>query len=90
MKASKGRRLPEGAGNERSRELLVGRNDFGHHRCDGPKPPKGHGVHHYHFRIAALDAERIDLPPDQNAADLWKAVKPHILAEAETIGTYQR
>ncbi|MGK9054231.1 YbhB/YbcL family Raf kinase inhibitor-like protein [Neorhizobium petrolearium] len=26
-------------------------NDFGNARYDGPQPPKGHGLHHYHFRL---------------------------------------
>src|SRR5690606_5678044 len=45
--------LPEGtAGPERFRQ---GVNDFGNDRYDGPRPPKGHGIHHYHFRLSALD-----------------------------------
>lgn len=66
------------------------RNDFGHASYDGPAPPRGHGLHHYHFKVAALDIERIDVASKQSAADLWRSVKPHILAETETIGTYQR
>src|SRR5688572_18075434 len=30
-------------------------NDFGATRYDGPQPPPGHGTHHYHFRLFALD-----------------------------------
>lgn len=66
------------------------RNDFGHASYDGPAPPRGHGLHHYHFKVAALDVARIDVSPDQSASDLWQSVKPHILAATETIGTYQR
>jgi Raf kinase inhibitor-like YbhB/YbcL family protein len=65
-------------------------NDFGHAAYDGPLPPKGHGVHHYHFRVAALDVDHVEAPPDVKAEQLWHAVRPHVLAEAETIGTYQR
>ncbi|HVX62379.1 MAG TPA: YbhB/YbcL family Raf kinase inhibitor-like protein [Pirellulales bacterium] len=56
----------------------------------GPAPPKGHGLHHYHFRLYALDAAlKFDgKTPDRDA--LLKAMKGHILAEGELIGTYQR
>jgi phosphatidylethanolamine-binding protein (PEBP) family uncharacterized protein len=47
-------------------------------------------LHHYHFRVAALDVEEIVPPEDATAEELWRAVQPHILAEAETVGTYQR
>lgn len=63
------------------------RNDFGYAAYDGPAPPRGHGQHHYHFKVAALDTDRIDVPPDGRADELWQSVEPHILAAAETIGT---
>jgi Raf kinase inhibitor-like YbhB/YbcL family protein len=66
------------------------RNDFGHAAYDGPAPPRGHGLHHYHFKVAALDIDKIDVPADRGADELWQSVSPHILAAAETIGTYQR
>jgi phosphatidylethanolamine-binding protein (PEBP) family uncharacterized protein len=28
--------------------------------------------------------------PNQTADELWRAVEPHIIERAETIGTYQR
>jgi Raf kinase inhibitor-like YbhB/YbcL family protein len=82
--------LPEGVGSGPASTYIAARNDFGHDRYDGPRPPSGHGVHHYHFRIAALDTDHVDVSPDRNADELWRAVQPHILAQAETIGTYQR
>jgi phosphatidylethanolamine-binding protein (PEBP) family uncharacterized protein len=27
---------------------------------------------------------------NKSAGELWRAVEPHILAQAETVGTYQR
>jgi len=56
---------------------------------NGPMPPPGSGVHHYHFRLYALDIE-LDLPPRARRADLDRAMKGHILADAQLVGTYQR
>lgn len=80
-------RLPEGAGAEME-ELGSGVNDFGHPRYDGPKPPQGHGVHHYHFKLAALDVET--LPQAAKAEDVWNRARKHVLAETELVGTYER
>ena len=65
-------------------------NDFGNPHYDGPEPPRGHGPHHYHFRLAALDVPRIDAPEAAKVADIWKEARPHIIAEAELVGTYER
>lgn len=55
----------------------------------GPAPPKGHGVHHYHFRLYALDTElKADAGADK--ASLMQAMQGHILSEGELIGTYER
>ena len=54
----------------------------------GPKPPPGHGVHHYHFEVFALDAP-VDLPPEADREDLISAMKGHVLALGEVVGTYE-
>jgi hypothetical protein len=81
--------LPEGIGSSGG-GFEFARNDFGHAGYDGPSPPRGHGVHHYHFRLAALDTDTIEVSPHEDAEEFWLAVEPHILAQAETVGTYQR
>ena len=55
----------------------------------GPAPPKGHGLHHYHFRLYALD-KPLDIEPGLDKAALITAMHGHILAEGELVGTYQR
>lgn len=55
----------------------------------GPFPPRGHGVHHYHFRLYALDT-KLDLAPGATKDQLLAAMKGHILAETVLTGTYQR
>lgn len=81
--------LPEGADADEKEHFGHGVNDFGNPRYDGPQPPKGHGVHHYHFRLAALDVPNLNLPLTASIDDIWKAVRPHVIAEAELVGTYE-
>ncbi|TAM13700.1 MAG: YbhB/YbcL family Raf kinase inhibitor-like protein [Rhodanobacter sp.] len=56
---------------------------------DGPCPPWNDSiVHHYHFRIHALDVAELDLRPGFDLAELRAAMAGHVLAEAELLGTY--
>jgi len=65
-------------------------NDFGKSGYGGPCPPKGHGPHHYHFKLFALDAERLDLPASAKIADVENAAKQKAVGQAELIGIYER
>jgi phosphatidylethanolamine-binding protein (PEBP) family uncharacterized protein len=58
-------------------------------RYDRPRLPEGHGPHHYHFLLAALDVPVLKVDADSKVAELWRAAEPHILAEAEFVGTYE-
>jgi hypothetical protein len=64
-------------------------NDLGHDHYDGPKPPKGHPPHRYHFRLAALDSASLGVSSDADANDIKKAARSHVLEEVELVGTYQ-
>jgi Raf kinase inhibitor-like YbhB/YbcL family protein len=66
-----------------------GKNDFGELGWGGPAPPRGHGVHHYEFRLYALDA-KLGLPAGAGRGELETAMKGHVLAEAKLTGTYRR
>ena len=66
-----------------------GMTDFGRVGYGGPLPPRGHGVHHYFFKLYALDTE-LELKPKATKAQLEAAIKGHILGQAELIGTYER
>jgi len=68
---------------------VQGMNDFGKVGYGGPCPPRGRGVHHYHFRLYALDAE-LNLAPRVTRKQLEAAMKGHIIAETELVGTFQR
>ena len=63
-------------------------NDFEHIGYGGPCPPSG-PAHHYHFHVYALDT-RLTLPDNAARADVDAAVKGHILAQGELVGTYGR
>ena len=66
-----------------------GRNDFGKTGYDGPSPPPGHGKHRYYFRVYALDTEP-GLEPGASKEELEAAIKGHVLAAGELMGTYER
>jgi Raf kinase inhibitor-like YbhB/YbcL family protein len=82
--------VPEGfASGDRQDDIETAINDFGEAGYRGPAPPRGHGTHHYHFRVAALDST-IDPPARAKVADVWRLAKKHIIGEAELVGTYAR
>jgi Raf kinase inhibitor-like YbhB/YbcL family protein len=66
-----------------------GKNDFGKSGYGGPLPPKGHGVHHYHFKLYALDGT-LEASPGLTKDQILAKMKGHILAEGELVGTYER
>jgi Raf kinase inhibitor-like YbhB/YbcL family protein len=56
---------------------------------DGPCPPWNDlRLHHYIFRIYALDLPRLALPARFNGPDVCAAIHGHIIDEAQLIGTY--
>jgi Raf kinase inhibitor-like YbhB/YbcL family protein len=55
----------------------------------GPMPPPGHGVHHYHFKLYALDAA-LGLAPGATKEELLRAMDGHVLGRGEVVGTYER
>jgi Raf kinase inhibitor-like YbhB/YbcL family protein len=76
----KKKELPNGA--------RQGRNDFGNIGYGGPCPPRG-PAHRYYFRLYALDT-KLDLPAGASRGELDRAMKGHILAQAELMGRYKR
>ncbi len=65
-------------------------NDFGKKGYGGPCPPRGHGPHHYHFVLYALDIERFDALGTAHCRDIEKVAKVHAIETAELIGIYGR
>ncbi|MDI6776717.1 MAG: YbhB/YbcL family Raf kinase inhibitor-like protein [Syntrophales bacterium] len=64
-----------------------GTNDFRKIGYGGPCPPRGE--HRYYFKLYALDGAT-DLKPGATKEQLLKAMKGHILAEAQLMGKYKR
>jgi Raf kinase inhibitor-like YbhB/YbcL family protein len=64
-----------------------GINDFRKIGYGGPCPPGG--THRYFFKLYALDTT-LGLKPGITKDQLLKAMRGHILAEAQLMGTYKR
>lgn len=82
--------LPEAAPAVESLEsgARQGRNDFGRIGYGGPCPPPGK-PHRYFFKLFALDVA-LDLQPGSGRKELERAMKGHILSQAEWMGTFRR
>ena len=78
-------RTPSGA-----KSFKQGINDFGRIGYGGPCPPRGHGPHHYHFRLIALSAERLQLHKQPSCLDIAREAHKHILGEPTLVGIYRR
>jgi Raf kinase inhibitor-like YbhB/YbcL family protein len=65
-----------------------GKNDFKRIGYGGPCPPPGK-PHRYFFKLYALDA-KLDLKAGANRNELERAMKGHVLSQAELIGRYRR
>lgn len=84
------RELPEGFSSTGTIGLMrQGMNDFGKAGYGGACPPKGHGTHHYHFKLVALDVGHLDVRGNR-CEDIERAARSHTLAETELVGTFSR
>jgi Raf kinase inhibitor-like YbhB/YbcL family protein len=77
---SKEARLPDGT--------QQGVNDFHKTGYNGPCPPAGK-PHRYYFKLFALDT-KLELKPGSGKPEVESAMKGHITAQAEWMGTYKR
>jgi Raf kinase inhibitor-like YbhB/YbcL family protein len=76
--------VPEGVHDR----YTTGPNELGERAYHGPKPPPGHGTHHYVFTLLALD-----LPPDlEDGLSLWDLlarVEPNVVGMNRLVGTFE-
>ena len=70
--------LPAGA--------VQGVNSFKRNNYGGPCPPSG--SHRYFFKLYALDSN-LNLGSGTTKADMERAMKGHVVAEAQTMGRYR-
>lgn len=66
---------------------VVGKNTSGQQNYGGPCPPDRE--HRYFFKLYALDT-MLDLSAGSSKTEVEHAMKGHIIAMAELIGTYNR
>jgi len=69
--------------------VMQGVNSWGTIGYRGPAPPKGHGVHHYHFKLYAVDTA-LNVAAGVDKKKLLSAMQGHIIAQGELVGTYER
>lgn len=77
--------LPEGG----PAGMAQGRNGFGSAGYAGPRPPPG-AAHRYHFEVFALDGGAKTPAPGAERAALVAAMRGHVLAKGDLVGTFQR
>ncbi len=83
--------LPEGVGRRRGEDgLMQAINDFGRPGYGGPCPPRGHGPHHYRFRLLALSTGRLQTPKQPSCRDIEREARKHLIAEAVLVGLFER
>ena len=76
----------EPAGVANGRNSWPGDENLGYR---GPMPPPGHGRHRYYFKLYALDAT-LSLSPGASKEQLLNAMKGHVLAQGELMGTFSK
>lgn len=64
-----------------------GTNDAGATGYFGPKPPAGHGIHHYYFWVYALDRAVQGEPARE---EFLARYGDHVLEQNRLVGTYAR
>jgi Raf kinase inhibitor-like YbhB/YbcL family protein len=82
--------LVEGAGlPEGFEDFRHAMNDFGHFGYNGPCPRHG-AVHHYRFRLLALDRAELPIRTHPTCEEVEKETRRHVIAQAVLTGFYHR
>jgi hypothetical protein len=84
--------LGEGIGNSprpiSPQNAVQGRNSHESYGWFGPRPPAGHGLHHYYIQVFALN-DTIEMGADTTLPELLNALKARTLATGEMVVTYE-
>jgi Raf kinase inhibitor-like YbhB/YbcL family protein len=84
------RKLDAGAGNSAGSSFAQAVNGMGKIGYGGPCPPKGHGPHHYRFKLYALDVDKLGGAANPKVDDVENAAQKHLLGQAQLTGMYER
>lgn len=76
--------LPEG-----TKVYTSGLNGANTEGYRGPRPPEGHGTHHYYFWLFTLN-EVLDLEPRLTLRELLERIEPCVIGMNRLVGTYER
>lgn len=63
-----------------------GRNGFGEDGYGGPRPPKGHGLHHYYFWVYALSSAVEGTPSRE---EFLRDYSDLVVEQNRIVGTYE-
>jgi Raf kinase inhibitor-like YbhB/YbcL family protein len=77
------------AGKLVSEGVKMGTNSMFNPEYMPPTPPPGHGVHHYHFQLLALDIDLV-FKKEPTLDDIRKEIENHVFAYGVLVGTYER
>ena len=65
-------------------------NDFERATYGGPCPPRGHGPHHYRFRLLALSVVELHVGHGCSCAEIEREARKRCIEEAVLVGIYGR
>ena len=68
---------------------VEGRTDYGQPGFGGAAPPPGHGPHRYVFTVFAVDADRLEVMPEDSGAKYGFNLHFHTLAKASITAIYE-
>lgn len=80
--------LPQRSRLDHPKGAIQGRNSKGGLGYFGPRPPAGHGPHHYHFELFALD-RMLTMGPDTPLPELVNVLKGNTIAKCDLVATYE-
>ena len=79
--------IEQGQKIEGSLETITDFKDYGY---GGACPPVGHGVHHYHFTVYALDVDNLDVDKNESPVEVEKKVRQSAIAKSTITGLFER
>jgi Raf kinase inhibitor-like YbhB/YbcL family protein len=69
--------------------VRMGTNSLSKPTYMAPTPPPGHGPHHYHFQVIALDTI-LNFAKSPSLADIKEVIHNHVVESGEIVGIYER